>query len=283
MLKVFGFVRRHPNLTHDEYRTGHVGYHNSFGRRLNNIRGYLLNVRANRHLDDVLGAALMTRLSQGEPDGFDALWDGWGQLLFDSLDDYLAARTPAVDRAGPGGLSTDTAVAGVGGDFDHLYAGSPFQFHVDEHVAVPVVRPERKLFKLVQFAKRKPDLDPALFRAYWTGRYASLLAQTGGLRGLIMNTRTSVDVMTGFFQPDAEGFKPEGTAIRERFFAGWDGMAEFWLEDPQSFIDARSTGANAEAILALEKELFDSVFYREVDETVAVIPNRAPPPPYYFR
>ena len=27
MLKVFGFVRRHPGLTHDEYRAAHVGYH----------------------------------------------------------------------------------------------------------------------------------------------------------------------------------------------------------------------------------------------------------------
>ena len=84
MLKVFGFVRRHPNLTHDEYRTAHVGYHNSFGRRLPNIRGYLLNVRANRKLDDILGTERVAQLTRDEPDDFDDLWDGWGQLLFDS-------------------------------------------------------------------------------------------------------------------------------------------------------------------------------------------------------
>jgi hypothetical protein len=156
MLKVFGFVRRHPNLTHDEYRAGHVGYHNSFGRRLNNIRGYLLNVRANAPIEETLGTDLVQSITLDEPPGFDDLWDGWGQLLFDSLDDYLAARSPARDMAGPDGLQMDPGVAGVGGDFEYLYGGSPFQFHLAENVVVPVVRPERKLFKLVQFVKR-PD------------------------------------------------------------------------------------------------------------------------------
>jgi len=55
MLKVFGFVKRHPRLSHDEYRAGHVGYHNSFGRRLNNIRGYLLNVASNTTVSQALG------------------------------------------------------------------------------------------------------------------------------------------------------------------------------------------------------------------------------------
>ena len=50
MFKVFGFVTKNNNLTHDEYRAGHVGYHNSFGRRLNNIRGYTLNVRSNQNI-----------------------------------------------------------------------------------------------------------------------------------------------------------------------------------------------------------------------------------------
>ena len=55
MLKVFGFVRRNADLTHDEYRTAHVGYHNSYGRRLRNIRGYLLNVRGNRPIAESFG------------------------------------------------------------------------------------------------------------------------------------------------------------------------------------------------------------------------------------
>ena len=50
MYKVFAFLKRNPNLTHDEYRAGHVGYHCGQSRRLKNIRGYLVNVWANTPL-----------------------------------------------------------------------------------------------------------------------------------------------------------------------------------------------------------------------------------------
>ncbi|MGI9327532.1 MAG: hypothetical protein ACR2PZ_20105 [Pseudomonadales bacterium] len=283
MLKVFGFVRRNANLTHDEYRAAHVGYHNSYGRRLNNIRGYLLNVRANRDLGETIGAPLLQQISWGEPAQFDAEWDGWGQLLFDSLEDYLAARSPAIDRAGPDGLELDPMVAKVGDDFDYLYAGSPFQFHVDEHVAQAVIRPERKLFKLVQFAKCPTGMAPELFRAMWTGRYASHLTTMPGLRGLIMNLRTPLDVMTGFFAPDAEGFTAAGTQIRETFYSHWDAMAEFWIDRPEDFAAGRTLLGSYADFAQLERELLASCFYREVDETVAVLPNRRPRPDFYFR
>ena len=286
MLKVFGFVRRHPNLTHDEYRTGHVGYHNSFGRRLPNIRGYLLNVRANRSIEESLGGALLEQISKDEPDGFDDLWDGWGQLLFDSMDDYVGARSPARDRAGPEGLIMDPGVAGVGGDFNYLYGGSPFQFHVDEHIVVPVVRPERKQFKLAQFVKRPDALAPELFSAYLSGRYASYLAQTPGLNGLVVNLRTPIDVMTRFFQPDAEGFTPEGTALRERFHSYWDGIVEYWLDEPGCMVNARTTGPEVNRLLALESTLFaqkllprsgrDGGRVAQSGATTAFLPSLAP-------
>ena len=283
MLKVFGFVRRHPRLTHDEYRTAHVGYHNSFGRRLPNIRGYLLNVGANRGLETVLGDTLLARLTHDEPADFDDLWDGWGQLLFDSLEDYLSARTPSRDRAGPGGLMDDPGVAEVGGDFDYLYAGSPFQFHVEEQVVVPVERPERKLLKLVQFVKRPDDLAPELFRAYLGGRYASLLATSPGICGLVVNHRTPIDVMTGFFKPDAEGFTAAGTERRERFLSYWDAMVEIWLSSADGLVQTLGSGQTAEDLSAWQARLAARSFWREVDETVAVLPNRAPPPDFYHR
>ena len=282
MLKVFGFVRRNKRLSHDEYRAAHVGYHNSFGRRLNNIRGYVLNVRANRSIDDTLGS-LAGQLTRGELDEFDALWDGWGQLMFDTLEDYLAARSPARDRARPEGLAEDPKVAQVGGDGAHLYTGSPFQFHVVEHIAVPVQRPERKIFKLVQFAKRAQGLAPEEFRAYWTGRYAAHVGRLPGLRGHVINFRTPLDVMTGFFEPGAEAFTPEGAAIRDTFYGAWDGMAEMWFDQPAQFVDGRSDPELGAALDDLERDLFASVFYREVDETIAVLPNRAPAPPFYHR
>jgi len=282
MLKVFGFVRRNKRLSHDDYRAAHVGYHNSFGRRLNNIRGYVLNVRANRAIGDSLGL-LAERLTRGEPAEFDALWDGWGQLMFDTRADYLAARSPARDRAGPDGLVADPMVAQVGGDGAYLYTGSPFQFHVAEHVVVPVRRPERKIFKLVQFARRPAHLAPEEFQAYWSGRYAAHMARLPGLRGYIINFRTPLDVMTGFFEPTADAFTPEGTALRETFYSAWDGIAELWFDRAEQFVHGRSDAAMAAALDALEEDLFASVFYREVDETIAVLPNRAPAPPFYHR
>ncbi|MFK7912322.1 MAG: EthD domain-containing protein [Pseudomonadales bacterium] len=283
MLKVFGFIRRNQQLTHDEYRAGHVGYHNSFGRRLNNIRGYLLNVRANRSLAESLGAAVAGSITRNEPGDFDDQWDGWGQLLFDSLEDYLAARSPARDRATPDGLQHDPDVAGVGGDFDYLYSGSPCQFHVSERVCTAVGRPERKLFKLAQFGKRRDGLAPELFEAYWSGRYASLIQHLPGLRGMVVNVRSPLDVMTGFFPPDAEGFTEAGIARREHFYSQWDGIAEYWFDSPENYAAARGNSALNEQLAELEDVLFERCFYREVDETVAVLPNRHPAPDFYYR
>ena len=282
MLKVFGFVRRHEDLTHDQYRAAHVGYHNSFGRRLNNIRGYVLNVRANSPIESTLGT-LAADITRNEPAGFDDLWDGWGQLLFDSLDHYLAAKTPARDKPGPNGLEEDARVAAVGGDGAFLYSGSPFQFMVREHVAIPVRRPERKLFKLTQFARRHPYLPDALFESYVAGRYAAHLGALPGLRGAIMNFRTPLDVMSRFFEPESQGFTKEGVAEREHFYSAWDCITELWFDRAPQFVAARCAPEHKSALDVLEPTLFSSVWYREVDETVAVNPNRAPAPEFYFR
>ena len=282
MLKVFGFVRRHPRLTHDEYRAGHVGYHNSFGRRLNQIRGYILNVASNTPMSTSVGQPLLDKITWGDPQDFDEQWDGWGQLMFDTLEVYLAARTPAKDYPGTEGLQDDPMVAKVGGDFDYLYAGSPFQFHVDEHVAMKVRRPERKLFKVAQFFKRTDKIPAELLRAYVTGQYAELAGRIPGLRGMTINLRTQLDVMAGFFAPDSEGFTPDGVARREKFYASWDGMIELWFDSADQFVDARSSDEFSE-LLTFERDLFTTNFYREVDETVAVLPKRDPAPTFYHR
>jgi hypothetical protein len=282
MLKVFGFTRRHPRLSHDDYRASHVGYHNSYGRRLNNIRGYVLNVRSNVGIGERLGPAA-EQITKGEPTGFDDLWDAWGQLMFDSLDDYLAAKTPARDRAGPNGLEDDPKVAQVGGDGAHLYGGSPFQFHVREHVAIPVRRPERKIFKLIQFATRPKNISAEEFQARWSGRYAAHIGQLAGIRGHIINFRTDLDVMTNFFEPEADAFTPAGAATRETFYGARDGIAELWFDSPEQFVRARCDSELGSALVAIEAELFASVFYREVDETIAVLPNRKPAPAFYHR
>ena len=271
MLKVFGFVRRNPRLTHDEYRAAHAGYHASYGRRLTGIRGYVLNVRANRPIEETLGADLVSRISWGEPEGFDDAWDGWGQLMFDDLPAYLAARTPIPDRAGPSGLEIDPLIAQVGGDGPYLYSGSAMQFAVEEHVLVPVLRPEHKLFKLVQFAKRRGGMSLDAFKAAWTGEHAALIAQIPGLRGHIVNFRTDLDVMTGFVTLDSEGFTPEGIARRERFYGWWDGIAEMWFDGPAQFFERQPAGLGQ-----IAPDVFGASWFREVDETIAVLPTRYP-------
>ena len=284
MLKVFGFVSRNSNLTHDEYRAGHVGYHNSYGRRLNNIRGYILNVRSNRDLrTDFCESPLLKHITKAEPHDFDAKWDGYGQLNFDNLTDYHNARGPARDRAGVNGLEYDDMVGKVGDDFRCLYSGSPFQFSVDEHVQVSVLRPEKKLFKLVQFVKRPDSLSPILFRSYLSGRYCSQVAQMKGLKGLILNLRNSLDVMTDFFASDSEGFTPAGKKRRNLFYSLWDAMIEYWFEDSNDFFSGRLDESMNTRLNSMELEFLASSFYREVDETVAVIPNRDWPPDFYYR
>ena len=282
MLKVFGFVRRAAHLTHDEYRTGHVGYHNSYGRRLPNIRGYILNVRANRPLEEGLGS-LAAHITRNEPEDFDEQWDGWGQLMFDDHKSYLAGKSPSRDRAGPDGLMEDPLVAEVGGDMDTLYNGSPFQFHVEEKMAKAVERPERKLYKLAQFGKKPKGMSDREFKSLWTGRYASLVGQIANLRGHIINFRTDMDVMTGFFGPESEAFTEAGTARRQHFYDQWDGIAELWMNGPEQYVDARKGTALGAQMDEVEDELFEAVWYREVDETVVVMPNRGPIPDFYYR
>lgn len=280
MLKVFGFVRRHAQLSHDEYRAAHVGYHNSFGRRLNGIRGYLLNVRANRRLEDLLGE-FNAALNQGAPAGFDEAWNGYGQLMFDSLDAYLQAKRPARDKPGPGGLEYDQRVAAVGGDAPYLYRGPPMQFQVAEHVVVAVRRAEHKHLKLVLFAKRRPDLHPVEFQARWTGAYCALARSVPGLLGCIVNFPTDLDVMSGFFSEDSGAFEGAARRRRDAFLKQFDGMGEYWFRDEKAFLDWRRRADRP--LRALERALFATHFLREVDETVAVLPDRRPPAAFYHR
>ncbi len=261
MLKVFGFVRRNPRLTHQEYAAAHAGFHASYGRRLTGIRGYVLNVRASRPLADAIGVDAAEILTRHAPPGFEDAWDGWGQLMFDDLATYLASRNPVPDRAGPSGLEIDPLIAEVGGDGPDLYSGSAMQFAVDEHIAMEICRPERRLFKLALFCKRPEGMAPEDFRTRCTAPIGNL----PGLRGHIVNFRTDLDVLTGFVNLSSEGFTSEGIARREQFYGWWDGLAELWFERPEHLAAALAAGA----LSALPP-----CFGCEVTETLVVAPDR---------
>ena len=48
-------------------------------------------------------------------------------------------------------------------------------------------------------------------------------------------------------------------------------------------LPVRAQAPLAEQLDTLEEELFAAAWYREVDETVVVNPNRSPAPAFYFR
>ena len=59
--------------------------------------------------------------------------------------------------------------------------------------------------------------------------------------------------------------------------------AEYWFDHPGQFVAARKDSTIDGPLKALEELLFSAVFYREVDETVVVMPNRGPAPDFYYR
>ena len=69
---------------------------------------------------------------------------------------------------------------------------------------------------------------------------------------------------------------------RQNFYSLWDGMAEYWFDSEENFVRAR-TSKPFDPLYTLEQRLFSRLFYREVDETVAVLPKRDPAPDFYHR
>lgn len=290
MYKIYAFLKRNPKLTHDEYRAGHVGYHCGQSRRLKDIRGYLVNIWANAPLNDKLGA-LHAEITIDEPEGFLNHWDGFPEVYFDDRERWVQARTAEPTRAGPGGLVIDPDWSL--GDGPHLFEpvpGDPTQFrahhlHMEEHVIVPVRRPEYKLTKLIQFFRRRPDLPDQDFRRRLLHDYASLVATMPGLRGFIVNLRDPDQeaAIRDFFDPADWVLGEDGTAARRAFCALWDGAAELHVDTIGDFVRGRTEARLREPLRAMEAELFESVWYVEVDENLIVLPNRDPAPDFYFR
>ena len=57
-------------------------------------------------------------------------------------------------------------------------------------------------------------------------------------------------------------------------------MIEYWFEDSNNFFSGRLDDSMNSRLKSMELEFLASSFYREVDETVAVIPNRDWPPDF---
>lgn len=285
MYKVFAFLKRNPQLTHDEYRAGHVGYHCGQSRRLKNIRGYLVNIWANKSLHEKLGPDA-DELMLNPPEDFLDWWDGFPQVYFDDQPSWVDARTVEPNRATADGLVIDPDWSLA--DSPHLFMPAPdnpeqFQtihLHMLETVLTPVVRPERKIAKLMHFFKLAESNSEDQLRVY-----GDRLQQMGELLGLTLNLRDQDQeaALRGFFQDDEWVFKTHATEQRRTFCNYWDGAFELFFDDLETFRRVRFESSLRKTLRNMEEDIFARSWFVEVDENLIVNPNRSAAPEFYFR
>lgn len=291
--KVWAFLKRNATLlSHDEYRAGHVGYHCSNTRRLKDIRGYAVNI----HDQDDEG--LHERLSssgaitqRAQPEGFLEMWDGFPAVLFDTRAAWLAAATPEASRAAPEGLIVDPDWSLADGPylFDRISENSTqfrsYHTRMEEYVVKPVVRFESRPCKLMLFFRPQTSLDHVDFRHRFFAKYVELLAAMPELNGLVANFRDrDIDAAPRDYYPsDHWCFSEEGRNFRQQFYSLWTGALECYVHELDEFVTARQRHPQLEQLMALEDELFEALWYVQVDENIIVMPNRGLAPPFYHR
>jgi hypothetical protein len=284
MIKVFAFLKRNTELlSHDDYRAGHVGYHCSLGRRLKDIRGYVLNIWANKQPDSALSALQSSTINK--PTGFLDYWDGFPEVYFDSLEAWVAAKTPEPNRATNRGLIVDENWTVADPFLFDPVPESPQEFKsyhllMHENVIVPVERAERKSLKIMQFFKKKPGLDDTEFQTSVLKDYAPACGK--GTNGYIVNFRDTdqAAAMYGFYSENAWVLSDAGIKHRAEFCALWDGAIEIHLESIEDFATYLDETASQRQF---ESESFDANWYVEVDESIVVMPCRNPPSDIYYR
>lgn len=284
MYKVFAFLKRNTSLlSHDEYRAGHVGYHCGQSRRLKDIRGYLVNIWANRSFKAQIGEDHYNDLTINEPPGFLDWWDGFPQVYFDDQEAWINALTVEPNRAMEDGLVVDPDWSLDDGPvlFDPVSERpgefKPCHLLMHEQILRDVERSEARIYKLMQFFK----LADGVSRNDVVESYAPGIAQFRNSRGCIINFRDEdrEAAMRGFYSDDSWGHSNEGLEHRRTFCDMWDGAIEHYYLNLDEFLQDRS----ANALTELEQKLFQSNWYVAIDENLVVMPNRNPPPDFYFR
>ncbi|EED34867.1 hypothetical protein NOR51B_807 [Luminiphilus syltensis NOR5-1B] len=289
--KVFAFLRRNAELlSHDDYRAAHVGFHCSITRRLKDIRGYTVNIHdEDTGLGDRL-ASLDSILVRNEPAGFLDLWDGFPAVHFDDRHAWVTSSEPEPTRVTEEGLVVDEdfSLGDTPYLFDRIGQSNEFRsYHtrMEEHVLLPVVRKESRPCKLIQFFRRRESLPEHDFRSRFFNEYLPLCANLPSLNGYISNVRyRDIDTaVNGYYPADHWCFSDEGRDFRESFYSLWDGANEIFVDALEDFESARSEHPDWRQIIALEDQLFDALWYVNVDENVIVMPNRQAAPSFYYR
>ena len=291
MFKVFAFLKRNTELlSHDEYRAGHIGYHCCNSRRLKNIRGYLVNIWSNETLKKKMGQSY-SFISYNEPEGFLDLWDGFPEVYFDNRKNWISAATPEPNRATKDGLSIDESWSLADGPFlfDRVEKNSQ-QFksnhlRVIEKEITPVIRPEKKIIKIIQFFELKDEFKQNNSDKNAIEKFISLLKNIEGLHGLTQNLQDSdIDsAVKDFYPKDSWCFSEEGKNERQIFFNLWDGATEIYINKHENFVRGILNLQENNEFKTLQEKLFKSIWYVEVDENLIVLPNREPLPNYYYR
>lgn len=292
--KVWAFLPRNSQLlTHDEYRAGHVGFHCSNTRRLKDIRGYTVNIHDYNHGLSAVVADTDNFTVKNEPDGFLDLWDGFPEVYFDDRKSWTEAGKPEKTRATENGLEVDADWTLSDGPFlfDSSGLASPqfrsFHIRMHENVIIPVLRVEERPCKIIQFYKRSSDLSQDEFESIFFGEYALLCASQRGLSGLIFNSRDhDIDSAVDGYYPEGHWcFSEAGRRSRLDFFQLWDGANEMFFGNRDDFFGDRESLVcfSSGRIQEIERRIFDSIWYVEVDENVIVMPNRGDVPDFYYR
>ena len=291
MFKVFAFLKRNRLLlSHDEYRAGHVGFHCCNSRRLKNIRGYLVNIWSNETLQKKMGNKYKNIIFN-EPENFLDYWDGFPEVYFDNQKDWISAATPEPVRATKHGLSFDeTWTLGDGPFLFDRVENKTDQFKsnhlkVNEKVILPIIRPEKKISKIIQFFKKNPSLTEKEFNDEFYNSYIKLFLEIKNILGLAVNFRDKNinSAVKDFFPKNAWCFSKEGKKERKFFADLWNGITEIYLDNSEDFIEEILRFSKEKKFNELQEKLFSSLWYVEVDENLIVMPNRDLPPDFYYR
>ena len=229
MFKISVFNKRNPKLTHDEYRSCHVGFHLSGLRRLRDIRGCVSNIWSDRDFDEQVPGA-----GKHEPVGFFDLWDSLDEMWFDSYELYQKSYEWEPDKATDHGLVFD--VRGMSAMKNHmkfLFSEAPKQFVCAEHIILPVVRKEHIPIKVQQWGKRSKNLSKVEFMRIWEKEYAPLFKTVNNINGYIITFPIEpIDSMNDLYSTEFtnDSINENQSSRSINFLSKWDGFAFLWIE-----------------------------------------------------
>ena len=198
MITNLTMFKRRPGLTVDAFRSYWRTTHGDLALRLPGLRRYV------QHPTDDSG------YRRREP-----VYDGVAETTWDDLDDLRRLRGR-------------DEIANVLGDEPNLMdMAHRDEIVADDHVVVDGAPGSDSLTMLV-FLKRRPDLSPEAFHAYWREVHGPLGAQVPGVRRYVQHHAVS-NLYTGGREPV------------------YDGVAQTWFDD----LEAMRAAAGTEQLAAV--------------------------------